>query len=114
MEYIVIVCLLFVDTQPKVRKDKFCSVLCDFGLRYASHVGVAGSRIWSPYLVVPGRMPRAQGMAAYVRDKYEAFHQPKFQCGCCEMLVFRVCGARHNLYVFSLCHYPDLYRCPDF
>ena len=47
-----------------------------------------------------GRMPRARGMAAYVRDGYGAFRQPKFECGCCEMLVFRV--VRQNLYVFSL------------
>ena len=25
-----------------------------------------------------------------------------FECGCCKMLVFRVCGVRQNLYVFSL------------
>ena len=34
-----------------------------------------------------------------------AFRQPKFECGCCEMLVFRVCGARKN---FSLYRNPDL------
>ena len=39
---------------------------------------------------------------AYVRDGYGAFHQPKFECGCCEMLVFRVCGMRQNLYFHSL------------
>ena len=37
-----------------------------------------------------------------------AFRQPKFECGCCEMLVFRVCGARQNLFVFSLYRNPDL------
>ena len=37
-----------------------------------------------------------------------AFHQPKFECGCCEMLVFRVCGVRQNLYVCSLYRNPDL------
>ena len=47
-------------------------------------------------------MPRARGMAAYVRDGYGAIRQPKFKCGCCEMLIFRVCGARQNFYVFSL------------
>ena len=25
-----------------------------------------------------GKMPRARGMSAYVRDGYEAFHQPNF------------------------------------
>ena len=41
---------------------------------------------------------------AYVRDGYG----PKFECGCCEMLVFRVCGARQNFYVFGLYLNPDL------
>ena len=53
-------------------------------------------------------MPRARGMAAYVRDGYGAFRQPKFECGCYEMLVFRVFGVRQNLYVYSLYRNPDL------
>ena len=47
-------------------------------------------------------------MAAYKRDGYGAFCQPKFECGCSEMLVFRVCGVRQNIYVFSLYSNPDL------
>ena len=39
---------------------------------------------------------------------YGVFRQPKFECGCCEILVFRVCGVRQNLYVFSLYRNPDL------
>ena len=54
-----------------------------------------------PVFLCRGKMPRARGMAAYVRDGYEAFCQPKFECGCCEMLVFRVCGVRQNLYVMT-------------
>ena len=53
-------------------------------------------------------MPRARRMTAYVRDGYGAFRQPKFECGCCEMLFFRVCGVRQNLYVFSLYYNHDL------
>ena len=37
-----------------------------------------------------------------------AFCQPKFECGCCETLVFMVCGARQNFYVFNLYRNPDL------
>ena len=59
-------------------------------------------------LLCRGRMPRARGMEAYVREGYGAFRQPKFECGCCEMLVFRVCSARQNLYEFSLYRNPDL------
>ena len=47
-------------------------------------------------------------MAAYELDGYGAFGKPKFECGCCEILVFRVRGARQNLYVFSLYRIPDL------
>ena len=47
-------------------------------------------------------------MTAYVRDGYIAFRQPKFECGCCEIMVFTVCGMRQNLYVFSLYRNPDL------
>ena len=47
-------------------------------------------------------------MAAYVRDGCRAFRQPKLECGCYEMLVFRVCGVRQNLYVFCLYRNPDL------
>ena len=47
-------------------------------------------------------------MAANVRDGYGAFRQPKFECGCCEMLSFKVCGVRQNLYVYSHYRNPDL------
>ena len=46
-------------------------------------------------------------MAAYVRDGYAAFRRPKFKCGRCEMLVFRVCGARQN-FMFCLYRNNDL------
>ena len=55
-----------------------------------------------PVLLCRDGMPRARGMAAYVRDGYMECRQPKFECGCCQMLVFRVCGARQNFYVFRL------------
>ena len=47
-------------------------------------------------------------MTAYKRDGYGAFRQPKFECGCCEMLVLRVCDVRRNLYVFSLYRNPEM------
>ena len=54
------------------------------------------------------RMSRALGLATYMRDEYGAFRQHEFSCDCSEMLVFRVCGAKQNFYVFSLYHNPDL------
>ena len=61
-----------------------------------------------PVLLCRGKMPRARGMAAYVRDGYGAFRQPKCECGCCKMLFFRVRGVRQNLYMYSLYRNPDL------
>ena len=61
-----------------------------------------------PVLLCQGKMPQVHGMAAYVRDGYKAFHQPKFEFGFCKMLFFRVCSVRQNLYVYSLYHNADL------
>ena len=58
---------------------------------------------------MPGLDASGSGMAAYVRDGPGAFRQSKFECGCCEKLVFRVCGVKQNLYVHSLYRNPDLY-----
>ena len=69
-----------------------CSETLVSDLRHVSELLVPGfSR---PVLLCQGRLPRARGMAAYVRDGYGAFGQPKFECGCCEMLVVRVYGLR--------------------
>ena len=61
-----------------------------------------------PVLFCRGKMPRVRGMASFVRDRHGTFHQPKFECGCCEMLFFRVCGVRQNLYVYSLYRNRDI------
>ena len=47
-------------------------------------------------------------MAACLKDGYGAFYQPKFECGCCEIQVFRVCGVRQSIYVFKLHQNPDV------
>ena len=83
-----------------------CSETLVSDMRHVSEVSVPG--FCRPVLLCRGKMPRALWMAAYVRDGYGAFRQPKFEFGCCEMLVFRVCGVRQNLYMYSLHRNPDL------
>ena len=61
-----------------------------------------------PVLLCRDWMPRARGMAANVRDRYSAFCQTKFECGCCEILYFKVCGVRRNFYAFGLYRNHDL------
>ena len=83
-----------------------CSETLVSDSRHVSELLVPG--FGHPVLLCLGRMPRARGMAPYVGEGYGAFCQPKFECGYCEMMVFRVCGVRQNLYVFSLYRNPDL------
>ena len=81
-----------------------CSEALVSDLRHVSELLVPGfSR---PVLLCRGKLPRARGMAAYVRDGYGTFRQLIFECGCCEMLVVRVCGLRQNFYVYSLYRNP--------
>ena len=61
-----------------------CSETLVSDIRHVSAVLVPGFCL--PVLLCRGKMPRARGMAANVRDGYGAFRQPKFECGCCEML----------------------------
>ena len=93
-----------------VASSQYDLLLCSETLvsdrRHISELLVPG--FGRPVLLCRDGMPRARGMAAYVRDGYGAFRQPKFECNCCEMLVFRVCGARQNFYVFSLYRNPGL------
>ena len=94
-------------TVPSYQYDiLFFSVTLVSDMRHVSELLVSG--YGRPVLLCRGKMPRARGMAANVRDGYGAFRQPKFECGCCEMLFFRVCGVRQNLYVYSLYRNPEL------
>ena len=84
----------------------FCSEILVSDMLHVSELLVPGCG--RTVLLCRGKMPRARGMAAYVRDGYGAFRQPKFECGCCEMLVLGICGLRQNLYVCSLYRNTDL------
>ena len=82
-----------------------CSETLVSDMPHVSEVLVPG---FGRVLLCRGNMPQASGMAAYILDGYGAFRKPKFECGCFKMLVFKVCGVRQNLYVYSLYRNPDL------
>ena len=88
-----------------------CSETLVSDMFHVSEVLVPG--FCRPLLLCRGKMPWGRGVAANVRDGYGAFRQPKFDCGCCEMLVFRVCGVRQNLYCIQSLSQPRPRR-PDF
>ena len=62
-----------------------CSEILVLEMRHVSELLVP--RFGRPVLLCRSKMPRARGMAEYSRDCYGAFCRPKFECGCCEMLV---------------------------
>ena len=74
-----------------------CSETLVSDLRHVSSLLEPG--FGRPVLLCRGKLPRDCGMAAYLRDGNGAFRRPKFECGCCEMLVVRVCGLRQLLCV---------------
>ena len=51
-----------------------------------------------PVLLCWDRTPLAWGLDPFARDGRRTFRQPKFECGCCKIiLVFIVCGARQKI-----------------
>ena len=91
-------------TEASSRYDiLLCSETLVSDMRQVSEILVLG--FGRPILLCRGKMPRARGMAAYDRDGYGPFRQPKFECGCCEMLFFTVCGVIQNLFYFSGINY---------
>ena len=54
---------------------QLCSETLVSDMRHVSELLVPG--FGRPVLLRRGKMPRARGMAAYVRDGYGAFRQPK-------------------------------------
>ena len=89
------------------RYDILLAVLCYFGLRYASRVGVAVFPDLVALSCCAGEVflggPRDGG----IRTRWIWSILPtQFECRSCEMLVLGGFGVRHNFYVFSL--YLDL------
>ena len=67
-----------------------CSETLASDMRHVSELLVPG--FGRPVLLSRGKMPRARGMAAYVRDGYGPILSVwLWLCGCCEMVFFLRC-----------------------
>ena len=76
-------------------------------LGQALYIRVVVSGIWSS-CIEPGKNAAGPWDGCICARWIWAFRQPKSECGCCEMMACRVCGARQNFYVFSLYRNTDL------
>ena len=81
-------------------------------LRLWSLICVTCRRCWFPVSAVlsccvEARCLWLRGWLHMFEMVTEHFANPNL-CGCCEMLVFRVCGVRRNLYVYSIYRNPNI------
>ena len=110
-EYSAVMCGAWPRTLVTWQWLRLSMIYC-CALRLWSQICVTCRKYWFPDSVAlsccAGARCLVRVMAAYVRDGYGAFRQPKFECSCFEMMAFRVCGVRQNFYVFSLYRNPDL------
>ena len=84
----------------------FCSETLVSDLRHISELLIPGFK--KPTLLKRDAIPRARGMALYIREGLSASHRPLYECGCHETQVVKVSGRLVNLYVFASYRNPDL------
>ena len=75
-------------------------------MRHISELLIPGYK--KPILLRRHAIPRACGMALYIKKEFSATHKACFECGCHEMQVVKVCGKHNNFYICSIYRNPDL------
>ena len=83
----------------------FCSETLVSQMRHTSELLIPGFK--KPVLLRRDSIPRARGMAVYIRNGYSAT-KTSYACVCHEMQVMKVCGKHNNFYLFSVYRNPDL------
>ena len=61
-----------------------------------------------PRLLHRSYIPRARGLAVYIRKGFTANMTPRFHCSCHEFVILKICGKHCNFYIFSAYRNPDL------
>ena len=84
----------------------FCSETLVSNLRHISELLMPGFK--KPILLKRDSIPRALGMAIYVREGFSASRKHTAECGCHEVQVMKVCSKRQNFYLFSIYRNPTL------
>ena len=47
-------------------------------------------------------------LAVYMCDSFSAYRERSHECGCCEVIVLRICSSSHNFCVLGVYRNPDL------
>ena len=61
-----------------------------------------------PMQLFRGEVVRFRGLAVYVRDGFSAYRQRSYECGCCEVIVVKICSSTNDFYVFGVYRKLDL------
>lgn len=83
-----------------------CSETLVSNMRHSSELLITGFK--KPIMLKRDAIPRARGMAVYIRTEYPASHKSCYQCGCHEIQVIKVCGRHNNFYLCSIYRNPDM------
>ena len=123
-----------VETNPGPTRPKFCNLLCSnirglygnlrdltvasskYDIICCSETLVSDRRHISelllpnfdkPLLLLRNSLPRAQGLCVYTRAGFSTSRFNKYECGCHEIMVVRVCSRFNNFYIFSIYRNPN-------
>ena len=75
------------------------------GRRHVAELLIPG--FVSPILLLRGDRPNGLGLALYARSGLSVVRQSRFECACCEFMVVKVAGTRHNFYLFFVYRSPS-------
>ena len=84
----------------------FCSETLVSSRRHISDLMVPGFD--RPMQLLRGEVDRLRGLTVYVRDDFSAYRQRSYECGWCDVIVFKICSSSHNFYVLGVYRNPDL------
>ena len=58
--------------------------------------------------LLKGEVNCLPGLVVYVRDGFSAYRQRGYECGCCKVIVARICNSGRNFHAFGVYWNPDL------
>ena len=61
-----------------------------------------------PIQLLKGEVDRFRMFALYVREGFPTYRRRSYECGCCEVIVVRICSSSHNFHVFGVHRNLDL------
>ena len=78
----------------------FCTETLVSSRRHPAEILIPGFK--KPTLLKSDAIPRARGMALYIRNDFSATNQRTYECICHEVQIVKVCGGHSNYPISTL------------